>query len=51
MNRMMKAINLLSKFIPLIWAGLAIYNFLIGVPSLGIGFMVLHYLDRQEPKQ
>jgi len=51
MNRIMKTINLLNKFVPLIWAGLAIYNFLTGVPSLGIGFMVLHYLDRQEPKQ
>ena len=33
--------------VPLIWVGLAIYNFIIGVPSLGIGFMVLWHLECQ----
>jgi len=51
MNRIMKTINLLNKFVPLIWAGLAIYNFLTGVPSLGIGFMVLFHLARLESTQ
>ena len=44
-------IKILEIVAPLIWAGLAIYNFLTGVPSLGIGFMVLYHLERQEPKQ
>ena len=42
--------RILEIVAPLIWVGLAIYNFLAGIPSLGIGFMVLYYLDRQETK-
>ena len=37
--------------LPLIWAGLAVYNFLTGVPSLGIGFMVLYHLERHDARQ
>ena len=47
MSKIMETINLLNKFVPLIWAGLAIYNFIIGVPALGIGFMVLYHLECQ----
>ena len=44
-------IKLAQIVLPLIWAGLAIYNFLTGVPSLGIGFMVLYHLERQDARQ
>ena len=44
-------IKLAQIVLPLIWAGLAIYNFLTGVPSLGIGFMVLFHLARLESTQ
>ena len=42
--------KILEIVAPLIWAGLAIYNFLTGVPTLGIGFMVLYFLSRQDAK-
>ena len=44
-------IKLAQIVLPLIWAALAIYNFLTGVPSLGIGFMVLFHLARLESTQ
>jgi hypothetical protein len=44
-------IKIVKSVVPLIWAGLAIYNFLTGVPSLGIGFMVLYHLERQDTGQ